>query len=159
VNGHLGDPQNSGSFTFVNQNGCSTIDFVIVTRPIFKDVSDFTLLHNTESIHTPLLLQTKIHAEKRSQNKPKQKTFYNIDCDNADAYKQCLTDSILQGSFDRVEEMINNNIKAAEIIQEFDNCITDCSEAFKKCNRSVNYTTHAFKCFPSCHLLSCVNCR
>ncbi|WAR16569.1 hypothetical protein MAR_031163, partial [Mya arenaria] len=60
VNGRFGRYDRGAGFTFINQNGCSVIDYYIVTKDLFDIITLFEIKSCTESSHVPLSLTLKI---------------------------------------------------------------------------------------------------
>lgn len=53
VNGRIGYDKNRGDFTFINDNGCSVIDYFIVSKEMFDLIDNFTVACRPEKDHLP----------------------------------------------------------------------------------------------------------
>ena len=73
VNGRM--PQDiAGEFTFINKNGCSVIDYVLLSSSLFKNIKSFTVLPNDVSCHFPLKMEMNLGKNGTTdvtQKKPK----------------------------------------------------------------------------------------
>lgn len=54
ANGLFGNTPESSGYTFITRNGCSTTDYFIVTKTIFKLITLFQILPREESSHLPI---------------------------------------------------------------------------------------------------------
>ena len=54
VNWRLGKDKNKESFTYIDPNGCSLIDYLLLSRDLFDSISDFSIETRTESTHLPV---------------------------------------------------------------------------------------------------------
>jgi hypothetical protein len=59
VNGRLGTDKGIGDCTYVSSNGCSTIDYYIVSRALFDNVKDFRIDNNGLYDNLPIILFLK----------------------------------------------------------------------------------------------------
>ena len=59
VNGRFGKDTGKGDYTFFSTNGCSVIDYFIVSKPIINIISNFQIISYPESSHMPVLLMLK----------------------------------------------------------------------------------------------------
>ena len=55
---------------------------------------------------------------------------------NCENYLQCLSESILQGSFEQLDNMLNDShTDVTTIVSDFETRLLECSEIFKKVRR------------------------
>jgi len=57
-NGRFG-PE-SEQYTFMNKNGCSVIDYLIISKSMFRLINNFAVLSNSESCHFPISIALRI---------------------------------------------------------------------------------------------------
>ena len=61
---------------------------------------------------------------------------YGINKTNCENYLQCLSESILQGSFEQLDNMLNDShTDVTTIVSEFETRLLECSKIFKKVRR------------------------
>ena len=77
VNGRFGNCTGGEGFTFINQTGCSVIDYNVVSRNILDFVVNFKIQSNTESSHFPLTLSLRnTICNKQTREGKTDHTFY-----------------------------------------------------------------------------------
>ena len=52
-----------GNFTFINNNGCSCIDYMVCSTSLFKLVTDFYVKDFGVSAHLPLVCQIECYKK------------------------------------------------------------------------------------------------
>jgi len=65
LNGRCGD-DTEGQFTFINERGCSCIDYVICSSDMFNWIKDFSVDTCDTSCHFPVLCSFKLDKQSRS---------------------------------------------------------------------------------------------
>ena len=66
LNGRCGDDV-EGNFTFINQNGCSCIDYVVCSRDLFEHVTQFAVQKCERSCHFPVICTLTFKQNKEKQ--------------------------------------------------------------------------------------------
>jgi len=145
ANGRFGKDANKGEFTFVNENGCSTIDYFILSKDLLSLITDFEVISEVESSHLPVYLKLKsfVNISLTEQNyghTPDSIVKYNIDIRNSDAYFQTLYENIENGCFDEFEKELHNPESSTDkVLSIFENTVMNCSEKFKKSKKNKNF--------------------
>ena len=134
ANGRLGSDKGIGEFTFYGQNGCSAVDYLLLSLLDFETISHFNVCETTEfSDHAGITFG--IFCKKRTQidqstpnETPPRKILWNEN--KAESFKNdvsnlCgLFDSLSQSlEQDSSETNINNNLK------KFSDSLYSCSDA------------------------------
>ena len=136
VNGRFGKDADKGEFTFVNENGCSTIDYFILSKELLGCITDFEVVNNVESSHLPVFLELKrsiVLNESTPVSKGTTRIKYTIDKNNCEDYFQTLANNIEKGCFDEFESELQNPEKGVnELLSLFETAVLNCSETFKK---------------------------
>ena len=138
VNGRFGNDYKIGEVTFINKNGCSLIDYCIVSKALTNMVSNFNVLNRPESCHLPILVELKqIHStetHEKQDNVPN--TFYDWGSDSSEVYSENICNYVLKGEFDMLENMICDSEKNInDILETFENILYACSENLKRMKR------------------------
>jgi hypothetical protein len=135
VNGRFGI--DSGDFTFINNNGCSVIDYFIATKGLFDVVSNFEVLSNADCCHLPLCMHIlSSHQANSVSDRPNESCFYEID--NADTFIESVTEHILSGSFGKLDTMLSDPMSDIDsIVVELESAVVESSAEFKKMKRNV----------------------
>jgi len=107
VNDRYGRPEGS-QFTFINDNGCSTIDYFIVSQPLFDFVFHFAVEPVTESCHLPIRMFMRCSVRNESVENKVIKDFYDLNENNCEAFCQNLGNRILEGCLDDVESILDD---------------------------------------------------
>jgi exonuclease III len=134
VNGRVGKCTGSDGFTFINQNGCSTIDYFIVSRNIFELITSFEIQSNTESCHFPISMSVKsLQSNCKKINVRNEDLFYDLHKGNCEAYLNCLSENILNGGFAALDTMLrDHDIDINLVMQEFESVICSSSVQFER---------------------------
>jgi len=128
TNGRFG----AGDFTFINQNGASVIDFFIVSKHLLTNTISFQVLSATESCHLPisLVIDGQCYIPRPQEDTADTITYkYHL---NRDKYLRLISESILKGCFDKVDDLINISTDVDSVIDELEKGILQRSEQFKK---------------------------
>ena len=122
INGRLGRDANNGSFTYIGPNGCSVIDYLLLSQELFDCVTEFSIETRTESTHLPITVHFCMRKQVRVPD----------DTATADDGK------IFEKKFSRLPKDINcylENIKNAfttdfldEILVKIENATIDVNE-------------------------------
>ena len=129
VNGRFGKDANNGHFTFINQNGCSVIDYFIVSNKLISVIQDFEISY-PDSTHMPVLLNLKCPSigSRRMENvNHHYKTIrYNLDSRNSNLYVQTLQADKNKELFLLFEENVTDfNVPIDHVIGLFESAILD----------------------------------
>jgi len=132
ANGRFG-PE-SEQYTFMNKNGCSVIDYLIISKSMFRLINNFAVLSNSESCHFPISIALGIFNAKHINNvHTEEKTRYDINAENAHVYSNCISENIDKGVFEYVFNSLSDvDVPIDNIILEFEKAIFTCSSSFKK---------------------------
>ena len=134
VNGRCGSDTGIGDFTFINQNGCSVIDYFVLSASLFDIVSNFNIVSRPESCHMPITMELYyVHTTTPVESDDgDSKTFYNWNDSNIDLYKENIRDHILSGAFNNFDALVNDyESDINDVLNAFENVITSCSNEFK----------------------------
>ena len=98
ANGRFGNDVNKGDYTFINRNGCNTIDYFVISENIAKCITDFEILSSPDSAHMPVFIEFCITILSKPPGKVLKNyedvTNYNIDVTNSASYLKNLSDEI-----------------------------------------------------------------
>ena len=139
VNGRFGNDKGKGEFTFINANGCSTIDYFILSKKLIEYVKNFEVLEHAYSSHLPICLELFIDIESgdtdiEDVNRVEGSSiWYNLNDENCTVYEHKMFESIKNGLFDLFEEKLCDfTTHINEVLSAFENAIGQCSEPFKQ---------------------------
>lgn len=62
VKGRFGDTPESSGYTFINTNGCSTIDSFVVTKGIFDLITRFCINSQSASCHLSVSIELRCYT-------------------------------------------------------------------------------------------------
>ena len=139
VNGRYGKDAGKGEFSFVSVNGCSTIDYFILSRKCLDLILGFEVMANVESSHFPVFLELgrKYVANVNmidDDNLKYCRTKYNIKDTNSNEYINTLSESIARGEFIELENKLHNkDVSIDSVIDSFESIVLKCSEKFVQC--------------------------
>lgn len=135
VNGRFGS--GGDGYTFINQNGCSIIDYFIVSRNIYDLITMFEIQANTESSHLPISLGVKtVPCVSKKNNSKNEDLFYDLHKDNSEEYLNCLSENILNGCFTTLDTMLGDqNTDINTVVQEFETAIYNSSVKYQRVKR------------------------
>jgi hypothetical protein len=139
VNGRYGKDAGKGEFTFLNENGCSTIDYFILSKKVIEIVSDFEVLSHAESCHSPIYIElaAKQNTSKASKDlNLADKTWYKINENNSGGYLQNMSENIENGCFDTFESLLGNGDSSIDVVlKSLEDAILQCTEIYKRCQK------------------------
>ena len=88
----MGNDKNIGNFTYIGPQGCSVIDYVIMSADLFDITEIFDIDNRTESSHLPLVIMSKEHARPRvvemTQLNDETSFFYSRKSTDIDTFVQ-----------------------------------------------------------------------
>ena len=95
ANGRVGNDKNIGNFTYIGAQGCSVIDYVIMSADLFNITENFDIDNRTESSHLPLVIMSKEHARPRvvemTQLNDETSFFYSRKSTDIDTFVQNMS--------------------------------------------------------------------
>ena len=133
-NGRFGDE--SAKITFQNKNGCSIIDYLLLNRSAFDNISDFIVgKFNTFSCHAPLLIDIKLshkfNIEKICTCKTVKYNTFKWD----EGQKDCVREELLNNS-DKIEKLMNDiseeSANIDNIVQSMNAILSDVADKYIK---------------------------
>jgi len=68
-----------GSFTYISTNGCSVIDYIILSTSMMESVHEFSIENYDVSHHMPLKLILKMALEEDKNEEPQTLKFNTYD--------------------------------------------------------------------------------
>ena len=138
LNGRFGKDSNVGEYTFINQNGCSVIDYFILSRSLINLIADFDVVSRPESCHLPLSMDLKgvCHFSKNGNNDSVHCTYYNWNTDTNVIYADNVNAYVLAGYFDELDLLIDDDEADVNgVLNAFENVLRQCSEDLKRTKR------------------------
>ena len=91
ANGRLGNDCPVGTFTYSSRNGCSVIDYLILSQQDFSCINDFQVQSFCEwSDHAPLSYNVVCRTVSDKSNDPQYSTRIKWDSSLRDDYRRCL---------------------------------------------------------------------
>ena len=146
VNGRFGKDANNGHFTFINQNGCSVIDYFIVSNELISIIHDFEILSYPDSTHLPVLLNLEcpsIGARRMEDVNHHHNTVrYNLDSRNSNLYVQTLQADKNKELFLCFEENVTDfNVPIDHVVSSFESAVLESSTDYMKTLEIKHYST------------------
>ena len=143
INGRFGSDISNGDFTFINQNGCSVIDYFIMSSPLLNLIANFDIVTRPESCHLPVSMEFKstclYKSNKNSENV--QCTYYDWNCANNAMYSENVYNHVLAGSFDELDYLIDNTkVDVNAVLNAFESVLRSCSVDLKRTKRRHHTT-------------------
>ena len=129
VNGRMGEDAGSGNMTFMNANGESVIDYVLMSSELFKLIDNF-IVHDFYSFssHSPIQVNLIVKNFKQNDIDENIKSTSKI---RWDENKKCQYKDVLSVESGKFEEIVNNiisdNINFNEGVDTFANTLYTCS--------------------------------
>lgn len=115
-----------GEFTFINQNGCSVIDYGVMSTELFSLVHDFAVLTMDVGCHFPILCTLKCHKDVYNGNVdvPVHSYYRCKWCDeNKSLFMSNLGQSDATCALDNVNDMCTNGGSVDDIVEKFNNVL------------------------------------
>ena len=146
INGRMGKDAGKGEYTFINQNGCSVIDYFVVSNELMHIITEFEILSYPDSSHMPICLEFNSPSISLTKNKDGTKhqpiTKYNINAETCEVYLQSLTNDTSNNCFQMFEENVKNyDVNIDNVIDEFENALLTSSNKLKRTVKP-KYSSH-----------------
>ena len=142
ANGRIHNDNNVGGFTFINTNGSSTVDYLLLSPTDFSLLKCFKILDPNEfSDHSGIEISIKTKSERHSKSKHQLTTTMDSylcwSKDNISSFRDLLTNS-----YHTLETMTNdlNNSTIEHSIKAFTNYIHN--HAFSEFSKTRTINKH-----------------
>ena len=149
LNGRLGKDKDKGHYTYISPNRCSVIDYVLASKQLFDNISNFIVETRTESTHMPIKGQFKnticiclSNASSISCNDSSNVTRFSNSKKNISVFKNNMKSTFTQYI---INLMTNINDMATDInsvVSDLINVNKSCAVEQVPCNR--NYSQQAW---------------
>ena len=117
------------------------IDYFIVSKHLLTNTISFQVLSATESCHLPKYLDGP-HEDTEDTI-----TYeYHLTRDDCDMYLKLISESILKGCFDKVDDLVNISTDVDTTIDELEKAILQISEQFKQVIKPRNSDRRSQSC-------------
>ena len=125
ANGRLGNDCPVGTFTYSSRNGCSVIDYLILSQQDFSCINDFQVQSFCEwSDHAPLSYNVVCRTVSDKSNDPQYSTRIKWDSSLRDDYRRCL-----------ISKLTDLNYIVNQIDLSDRNSINSCVDNFTRVNK------------------------
>jgi len=111
------------------------IDYFIVSKHLLTNTISFQVLSATESGHLPISLDIDGQCNIPRPQEDTEDTItyeYHLTRDDCDMYLKLISESILKGCFDKVDDLVNISTDVDTTIDELEKAILQISEQFKQ---------------------------
>ena len=129
-----------GGYTYISDNGCSVIDYFLMSRSLYANVFDeckLEVLERTECKHLPVRLTLKVENDnnvketnRNEQQKPIKIEKFNWDENIAYLFEEALTNEHFLSSINDALMYIPMNIDDA--LEKFNGCLKEAASCMKK---------------------------
>ena len=158
VNGRSGNDKGVGNFTFVNSNGSSVIDYMLISNDCLDRLANFSIGERTESCHFPL--EATVLAESASDNvsdsncsNHAKNQFYLIKDSTIESIRNTLMALLDNNGLMQITNLINNtheqidNVleKVLEIVEKSLNCCKQKQQTHKKLTQPPWFDSECWK--------------
>ena len=145
INGRFGDDKGIGKFTFLNQNGCSVIDYYIVSKSFMNLVENFIVHDMPDSSHLPISIEIKNHntIPNVDNDEKLSPVLFSYEWNDTNSTKYCenIYKHFLDGKFEEIDCLIDNeDVNVNTILEAFENILKLCSEDVKRTRRTLRKT-------------------
>ena len=102
------------------------IDYFIVSKHLLTNTISFQVISATESCHLPisLVIDGQCNIPRPHEDTEDTITYkYHLTRDDCDMYLRLISESILKGCFDKVDDLINISTAVDSVIDEHSICM------------------------------------
>ena len=127
-----------GAYTYISDNGCSVIDYFLLSKVLYANVFDMCeleVVERTECKHLPVRLVIKTHNENCAADNKEQKTTIKVekfkwDESKAHLFQEALAMEDFSKQFNEALTCIPNDIDTA--LEKFNECIKEAGSCMKR---------------------------
>ena len=128
-----------GAFTYISDNGCSVIDYFMLSKALYANVFDLCeleVVEHTDCKHLPVRLTLKLHIDNNvANNKHEKKSTVKVekftwDETKAHLFREALSNENFCTQFNEAMACIPSNIDTA--LEMFNACMKEAGGCMKK---------------------------
>lgn len=133
ANGRLYADEGIGEYTYIGQNGCSVIDYMICMDDVLSQISDFSVDCRTESWHMPVRFSYAVNPQGsvsiKAEGEKSSKIRYVFDDENIVRYQDEVTQRFDDAFRSEYLNMVDNpNESVTSLVEILTNQLRICGE-------------------------------